>query len=107
MGRPGVPKTAGYRGLFGQMGFGEVLDELEERRERGVSLAELADAAPDEMLHAVGYYGPAAGAAAEFARLSAGLDETIVRVITARPGPEPVLATLTALTPAAIRAAAA
>ena len=64
------------------------------------------DAAPDELLQAVGYYGPAAGAPEAFARLSAGLDETIVRVITARPGPEPVVAAMTALTPAAIRAAA-
>jgi hypothetical protein len=106
MGHAGVPKTAGYRGLFGQMGFGEVLTELEERRDRGASLADLADATPDDMLHAVGYYGPAAGAAAEFARLSTGLDETIVRIITARPGPEQVVAAMTALTPAAIRTAA-
>ena len=54
---------------------------------------------------AVGYYGPAAAAPAAFRRLSAGLDETIVRVITARPGLEPVLAAMTALTPALIRTA--
>jgi hypothetical protein len=35
-----------------------------------------------------------------------GLDETVVRIITARPGPEPVAAAMAALTPAAIRAAA-
>jgi hypothetical protein len=69
-------------------------------------MAELIDAAPDELLAAVGYYGPADGAAAAFARLSAGLDETVVRIITARPGPEPVAAAMAALTPAAIRAAA-
>jgi alkanesulfonate monooxygenase SsuD/methylene tetrahydromethanopterin reductase-like flavin-dependent oxidoreductase (luciferase family) len=107
MGRPGAPVTAGYRGMFGQMGFGEVLSDLEERREAGASMDELADAAPDDMLHAVGYFGPAAGAPGEYARLSAGLDETIVRIITARPGPEPVVQALAALNPAAIRAASA
>jgi alkanesulfonate monooxygenase SsuD/methylene tetrahydromethanopterin reductase-like flavin-dependent oxidoreductase (luciferase family) len=105
MAGPGVPLDAGYRGLFGQMGFGEVLSELEDRRDRGAALAELVDAAPDELFRAVGYFGPAGPAPAAFARLSAGLDETIVRVITARPGPEPVLAAMAALTPSAIRAA--
>ena len=57
-------------------------------------------AAPEQMLQAVGYYGPAAAAPAAFARLSAGLDEAIVRVITARPGLEPVIAAMAALTPA-------
>jgi hypothetical protein len=99
-----VPKTAGYRGMFGQMGFDAVLTELEDRRQRGAPLSELVDAAPDELLNAVGYFGPAAGAPAAYARLSAGLDETVVRIITARPGPDPVLATMTALTPGAIRA---
>jgi hypothetical protein len=47
----------------------------------------------------------AAPAPAAFARLSAGLDEAIVRIITARPGLEPVEAALAALTPALIRAA--
>ncbi len=105
MGRPGIPVTAGYRGMFGQMGFGGVLAELEERRESGASIAELADATPDELLRAVGYYGPATGAPEAYARLSAGLDETMVRIITARPGPEPVVEAMTALTPDAIRAA--
>jgi hypothetical protein len=105
MGRPGTPNTAGYRGLFAQMGFDAELLELEERRDRGTALPELVAAAPDELLHAVGYYGPAAGAPAAFARLSAGLDETIVRIITARPGPEPVVEAMAALTPAAIRGA--
>jgi alkanesulfonate monooxygenase SsuD/methylene tetrahydromethanopterin reductase-like flavin-dependent oxidoreductase (luciferase family) len=105
MARPGVSLDAGYRGLFAQMGFDEVLRELEDRRHRGAPLAELIDAAPDELFNAVGYYGPAVAAPAALARLSVGLDETIVRIITARPGPEPVIEALAALTPAAIRAA--
>jgi len=103
MAAPGAPKSAGYRGMFGQMGFDAVLTELEDRRDRGAALPELVDAAPDELLRAVGYYGPAAGAASAYARFSAGLDETVVRIITVRPGPEPVRAAMSALTPALIR----
>jgi alkanesulfonate monooxygenase SsuD/methylene tetrahydromethanopterin reductase-like flavin-dependent oxidoreductase (luciferase family) len=105
MAAPGAPKTAGYRGMFGEMGFDAVLTELEDRRDRGSALPDLVDAAPDELLRAVGYYGPAAGAANAYARFSAGLDETVVRIITVRPGPGPVIETMSALTPAAIRAA--
>ena len=103
MGRPGIPKDAGYRGLFGQMGFDAELSELEQRREQGTAMPELVAAASDEMLQAVGYYGPPGPAPAAFARLSAGLDETIVRVITARPGLDPVREAMAALTPALIR----
>jgi alkanesulfonate monooxygenase SsuD/methylene tetrahydromethanopterin reductase-like flavin-dependent oxidoreductase (luciferase family) len=103
VGRPGVPQTAGYRGLFGQMGFDAELTELERRRDRGADMAELVDAVSDEMLWSVGYYGPAGAAPAAFARLSAGLDEAIVRVITARPGLEPVTEAMAALTPSLIR----
>jgi alkanesulfonate monooxygenase SsuD/methylene tetrahydromethanopterin reductase-like flavin-dependent oxidoreductase (luciferase family) len=105
MGRPGLPQTAGYRGLFAQMGYDAELTELEDRLDRGMALPDLVAAAPDEMLRAVGYYGSAADAPAAFARLSAGLDETIVRIITARPGLEPVSQAMAALTPALIRAA--
>ena len=103
MGRPGTPQDAGYRGLFAQMGFDADLSELEERRDRGAAMPQLVAAAPEEMLQAVGYYGPAAPAPAAFARLSAGLDEAIVRIVTARPGLEPVGAAMAALTPSLIR----
>jgi alkanesulfonate monooxygenase SsuD/methylene tetrahydromethanopterin reductase-like flavin-dependent oxidoreductase (luciferase family) len=102
MGRPGIPDNEGYRGLFAQMGFGAELSELEQRRDRGAAMTELVDTAPDEMLHAVGYYGPAAPAPAAFARLSTGLDEALVRIITARPGLEPVVEAMAALTPSSI-----
>ncbi len=106
MALPGTPTTAGYRGLFASMGFGEILSELEERRGRGDHLDALVAAVPDDLLTSLGYYGPAAGAPQAYARLSAGLDETIVRVVTTRPGVDKVLATLEALTPDRIRAAA-
>ncbi|HEY0718240.1 MAG TPA: LLM class flavin-dependent oxidoreductase [Streptosporangiaceae bacterium] len=100
MARPGMPKDAGYRALFTEMGYGAELTGLEQRRDQGLPMPELVDAAPDEMLQAVGYYGPAGPAAAAFARLSRGLDETIVRIVSARPGLEPVVTAMTALTPA-------
>ncbi len=105
LGQPGVPQDAGYRGLFGRMGFEEVLRDLEARRDQGATPSQLVDAIPEQMLQAVGYYGPAAAAPAAFARLSAGLDEAVVRVITVRPGLEPVIAAMAALTPSLIRAA--
>jgi alkanesulfonate monooxygenase SsuD/methylene tetrahydromethanopterin reductase-like flavin-dependent oxidoreductase (luciferase family) len=105
MAQPGAPNTAGYRGLFGKMGFDAELLELEARRDKGAKLPELVAAASDELLRSVGYYGPANGAAEAFARLSAGLDESIVRIVTAHPGLEPVVAAMTALTPERIRAA--
>jgi alkanesulfonate monooxygenase SsuD/methylene tetrahydromethanopterin reductase-like flavin-dependent oxidoreductase (luciferase family) len=104
LGRPGIPQDAGYRGLFSTMGFGDRLAELEQRRDRGAPMSELLAAAPDEMLQAVGYYGPAGPAPAAFARLGAGLDEAIVRIIAARPGLEPVTAAMAALAPSLIRA---
>ena len=104
MGQPGVPQRVGYRGPFAQMGFDEDLRELEARRDQGEGLPQLVAAAPDKMLQAVGYYGPAAEAPAAFARLSDGLDEAIVRVVTTRPGPEPVSRAMAALAPSLIRA---
>src|SRR4029079_14471420 len=89
MGRPGTPQGADYRGLFAQMGFDAELSELEQRRARAAPMPELVDAAAEEMLQAVGYYGPAAPAPAAFARLSAGLDATLVPLVTAPPGREP------------------
>lgn len=103
--QPGVPLESGYRGLFGRMGFEGVLRELEARRDEGTPFTELVDDSPNELLHAVGYFGPARGASSAVARLSVGLDETIVRIVTARRGPEPVIEAMEALTPASIRAA--
>ena len=105
MRQPGTPQSAGYRGLFAQMGFDAELSELEERRDRGAAMPELVAAASDAMLQAVGYYGPAGPAPAAFARLSAGLDEAIVRIVTSRPGLEQAGRAMAALTPALIRAA--
>ncbi len=97
--RPGVDKKLSYRGHFARMGFDEALSEIEERRARGASQSEIIDAFPRALLKQVGYYGPAAGAAAAFKRLAQGLDLAIVRVVASRPGPEAVLTTMQACRP--------
>lgn len=104
MARPGVPKHLGYRGHFGRMGFDEVLTELEERRDRGASLEELYAAMPAELARQVGYFGPAAGAAAAFRRLAEGLDVALVRVVPARPTLESARAVMEACQPARVLA---
>jgi alkanesulfonate monooxygenase SsuD/methylene tetrahydromethanopterin reductase-like flavin-dependent oxidoreductase (luciferase family) len=102
--KPGIDPSLAYRGHFTRMGFNEPLLAVEALRDRGASTDELIAALPDEMLHAIGYFGSAEGAAKRFATLATGLDEVIVRVITARPGVDRVLTALHALTPEKIRA---
>jgi 5,10-methylenetetrahydromethanopterin reductase len=84
--RPGEPKDKGYRAHFGRMGFDELFSELEARRSAGSSVDELVDAVPGELLLSVGYFGSASGAPEAFRRLSRGLDEAMVRLITIRSG---------------------
>jgi 5,10-methylenetetrahydromethanopterin reductase len=105
--RPGASNQQGYRALFARMGFEGVLTALDARRDAGVPVPQLVDEAPDELLRTAGYYGRPAGAPAAFRRLAEGLDEAIVRVITARPGLEPVRLAMRTLRPEAIRAARA
>lgn len=79
--RHGGDPTKGYRGHFGRMGFGEVLDEVERLQANGASDVELAARVPDAMLSRVGYWGRPGGASAAFAALSMGLDVAVVRVV--------------------------
>ena len=97
--RPGVSKALGYRGHFGRMGFDDALTDLETRRDNGAPESELIDRFPVELAQLVGYFGPAAGAAAAFRRLAEGLDTAIVRVVAARPGIESVTAVMEACQP--------
>ena len=89
----------GYRAHFERMGFAEALADLDAMRERGASANDMADACPTDMLSKVGYFGRPDAAAAEFRRLSQGLDTAIVRVVAARPGVDSVLATMRACAP--------
>ncbi|HUY07297.1 MAG TPA: LLM class flavin-dependent oxidoreductase [Acidimicrobiales bacterium] len=102
--RPGVDRSLSYRGHFARMGFDDLFIDLERRRESGASLSELIDFVPDELLNMVGYFGTPDGAPARFAELSLGLDESIVRIISARKGIRPIVDAMNALTPAKIRA---
>jgi hypothetical protein len=82
------------------MGFDATMRELEERRDRGASLAELVDALPDEVMSAVGYFGDPEGAPQAFRRLARGLDSAVLRMITTAPGPEKVALALESVQPA-------
>ena len=103
MARPGADNTMGYRGMFGHQGFDAVLTELERRRDASEPMDKLIDDAPDELLRLVGYYGKPEGAAEAYAKLSEGLDETIVRVITTKPDVEKVRLAMRTLNPSTIR----
>lgn len=99
MSRPGVSKRLSYRAHFARMGFEEALADLEARRDRGASSAELVENFPRELLLKVGYFGPAASAAAALKRLAQGLDVAIVRVVAARPGIGSITAVMQACQP--------
>jgi alkanesulfonate monooxygenase SsuD/methylene tetrahydromethanopterin reductase-like flavin-dependent oxidoreductase (luciferase family) len=92
-------RPQGYRAHFERMGFAEQLAAMDRMRESGAPPNEMVDAFPEEVLRAVGYYGPAAGAAKAFRTLAEGLDIAIVRVVAARPGIESVRAVMEACAP--------
>ena len=80
------------------------LAKLDEMRTAGASRNDVADAFPVDLLRSVGYFGKAEGAAKEMARLSKGLDNSIVRVVSSSPGTlEGTLKVLNACAPAQIR----
>ena len=97
-------RQLGYRAHFERMGFTAELADLDDMRKRGASRDEVANAFPPALLKTVGYYGPAAGAAEAFAKLSEGLDIAIVRVVAARPGVDSTRAVMEACKPALVRA---
>ena len=98
-----VPSTRerglGYRAHFERMGFTEELAGLDEMRMNNATRDEVAEAFSPELLRTVGYYGKSDGAAEAFGKLSQGLDTAIVRVVSARPGTESILAVMRACAP--------
>jgi len=100
MGPQGGDRRFGYRPHFERMGFLDELLELDRRRDAGASMDELGEAASDDLLLGVGYYGPAEGAAEHLAKLGGGLDVAVVRVVPARSGLEGVRAVMEACAPA-------
>jgi len=102
LGRPGASereRRMGYRAHFERMGFAAGLARIDELRRRNAPQEDVVDAFPESLLRQVGYYGPAAGAAAAFRRLAEGLDTAIVRVVAARPGVDSVRAVMRACAP--------
>ena len=89
----------GYRAHFERMGFTEELAGLDEMRMNNATRDEVAEAFSPELLSTVGYYGKSEGAAEAFGKLSQGLDTAIVRVVSARPGIESILAVMRACAP--------
>ncbi|MCH7746243.1 MAG: LLM class flavin-dependent oxidoreductase [Chloroflexi bacterium] len=100
---PSVPterqRQLGYRAHFERMGHTDTLLMLDEMRTKGASREEVADAFPPELLLSVGYYGKADGAAKAFRALAEGLDIAMVRVVSASPGVDSVLAAMRACRP--------
>ncbi len=82
----GAPPGKSYRAHFDRMGFAAAIAELAAGREAGASIEALAARVPAELVAAVGYAGPPAGAREAFAALARGLDVAIVRVLNTRPG---------------------
>ena len=74
----------GYRAHFGRMGFEEVLQKIEAKRDAGTPVEQLIDDVPPELALKVGYFGKPDGAVDAFRRLAKGLDEAMVRLITVR-----------------------
>src|SRR5919199_968361 len=98
--RPDQPGGGHYRQAMARMGLDEDLKKLEALRDRGASEDEIAAAFPEAPLRRLGAWGRPADAAAAFARLAQGLDIGIVRVVTARPGPDSARAVIRACAPA-------
>lgn len=103
LGPLGVPAQS-YRAHFERMGFTQELAHIDTLRARNAPQDEVVDAFPEALLKNVGYYGPAAGAAAAFRKLSEGLDTSIVRVVAARPGVDSTMAVLRACRPGGVAA---
>ena len=101
LGQPGTrrPRNLGYRAHFDRMGFADLLSELDEMRNNGVSEDRIIEAFPPEMALRVGYFGKPSGAAEAFRKLSQGLDTAVARVVVTRPGVESVTATMEACRP--------
>jgi hypothetical protein len=73
-------------------------------RERDAARPQIIEAFPDRMLRALGYFGPASGAAEAVRRQVKGADIAVVRIVAARPGVESVSAILDACRPVLVKA---
>jgi alkanesulfonate monooxygenase SsuD/methylene tetrahydromethanopterin reductase-like flavin-dependent oxidoreductase (luciferase family) len=95
----GGPAPRPFRKNFERMGFGPELSLIDRMQEGGANRDDLIEAFPERMLAALGYFGPAAGAAEAVRRQAAGADIAVVRIVAARPGVASVGAVLEACRP--------
>jgi alkanesulfonate monooxygenase SsuD/methylene tetrahydromethanopterin reductase-like flavin-dependent oxidoreductase (luciferase family) len=96
----GGSRPGPFRKNFARMGFGPELSDIDRMQESGVDRQHLIAAFPLRMLDALGYFGPAAGAAEAVRRQVPGADIAVVRVVAARPDLSSVVAVLDACRPA-------
>jgi alkanesulfonate monooxygenase SsuD/methylene tetrahydromethanopterin reductase-like flavin-dependent oxidoreductase (luciferase family) len=97
----GGPAPRPFRKNFERMGFGPELSRIDRMQEDGADRDLLIESFPERMLEALGYFGPAAGAAEAVRRQAAGADIAVVRIVAARSDLASVGAVLEACRPAA------
>jgi alkanesulfonate monooxygenase SsuD/methylene tetrahydromethanopterin reductase-like flavin-dependent oxidoreductase (luciferase family) len=98
IGWAGTPSRP-FRTHFERMGFAPELAEIDRLNAGGAERRQIIEAFPERMLREMGYFGPAAGAAAAVRRLAGGADVAVVRIVPARPGVEAIHAILDACRP--------
>ena len=74
----------GYRGQIERLGFGDLLDEIDDLTRSSAATETFLDRIPDSLLDQLGYAGSPKGAPAALAKLCEGLDEAVVRVTAAQ-----------------------
>jgi alkanesulfonate monooxygenase SsuD/methylene tetrahydromethanopterin reductase-like flavin-dependent oxidoreductase (luciferase family) len=99
LGWGGTPPRA-FRSAFERMGFAAEIADLDEMQAHGTDREQILRAFPERMLRALGYFGPAAGAADAVRHQAAGADIAVVRVVASRPGAEPIREIIRACAPA-------
>jgi alkanesulfonate monooxygenase SsuD/methylene tetrahydromethanopterin reductase-like flavin-dependent oxidoreductase (luciferase family) len=97
----GGSAPSGFRRSFERMGFAADIAALLRMQERGADRQRLVEEFPEHMLGALGYFGPASGAAAALRRQVAEADVAVVRLVPARPDHASTRAILEACQPAA------
>ena len=88
-----------FRANFERMGFAPEMREIDRLRERELPRQQIIEAFPERMLRALGYFGPAGGAANALQRHVGAADLAVVRIVPSRPGVDPYLAVLDASRP--------
>jgi alkanesulfonate monooxygenase SsuD/methylene tetrahydromethanopterin reductase-like flavin-dependent oxidoreductase (luciferase family) len=101
LGWGGEPPRA-FRSGFERMGFAAEIAELDELRARGADREQILEAFPERMLRALGYFGPAAGAADAVRRQVADADIAVIRIVASGQGAEPIQRVIRACAPLAV-----